>query len=338
MNFLDAAYEILKESEEPLHYTKIADRALARKLIAPKGQTPAATMGSRLYVDTKKENTRFRRASKGFFGLADKTHSDEIAQRVDAINKRTHKRLKQLLHDMPADRFEALVSELLLAIGFDENTVEVTRYHGDGGVDVRGILQAGGITRINAAVQVKRWRANISAPTVRNLRGALTTHEQGIIITTSGFSKGARHEAEAIGKTPISLVGGNELLELLIQHGIGIDKEQHTVLSLDEEWWGELIGTTSEDIELSTTEPETAVPNLTFPVTVRATNKPAQTAKLINRNGRMRYNGQEYSSPSGAGKDASGWKSCNGWNYWQFYSADTDNWHPIQYLRGKANK
>ena len=335
MNFLDAAYQIVKEAGQPLHYTEIAQRALSQKLISPKGQTPAATMGSRLYVDTKKENTRFKRVSKGYFSLAERSHSDEISQRVETINKLTRKKLSQLLHDMPADRFEALIGELLLAIGFDEDAVEVTRYHGDGGIDVRGVLQAGGITRINAAVQVKRWKANVSAPTVRNVRGALTTQEQGIIITTSDFSNGALQEATEIGKTPISLVNGSQLLDLLIEHGIGVNKEQHTVYSLDEEWWGELIGPTTTPAILPASAPESAVMAITFPRTVRAGNDPTITAELLDGNGRMVYNGQTYRSPSGAGKDASGWKSCHGWTYWRFCHPDTGAWHTIQELRGK---
>lgn len=35
MNFLDAAYQILKEAGQPLHYTEIAQQALSQKLIAP---------------------------------------------------------------------------------------------------------------------------------------------------------------------------------------------------------------------------------------------------------------------------------------------------------------
>lgn len=335
MNFLDAAYQILNEAGQPLHYTEITQRALSQALIAPKGQTPAATMGSRLYTDTKKENTRFKRVSKGYFGLAERSHSDQIGHRVDAINKRTRNRLSQLLHDMPADRFEALVGELLLAIGFDEDTVEVTQYHGDGGIDVRGVLQAGGITRINAAVQVKRWKANISAPTVRNVRGALTTHEQGIIITTSSFSKGAIKEANEIGKTPISMVDGKELLDLLIEHGIGVNKEQHTVNSLDEEWWGELIGSTEEPVALPEPAPKTAVFEIEFPIPVRAGNDPTLTAELLTSKGKMRFNGQDYESPSSAGQVASGWKACNGWTYWRFYHPDTGAWHTIQEIREK---
>lgn len=45
--------------------------------------------------------------------------------------------------------------------------------------------------RIRMAVQAKRWSENIQAPTVQQVRGALGTHEQGLIITTSDFSKGA---------------------------------------------------------------------------------------------------------------------------------------------------
>jgi hypothetical protein len=37
----------------------------------------------------------------------------------------------------------------------------------------------------------------------------------------------------------------------------------------------------------------------------------------------------------GAGKDASGWKSCHGWAYWRFCHPDTGAWHTIQELRGK---
>ena len=39
-------------------------------LIAPQGLTPEATMGSRLYPDTKQEGSSFVRAGHGRFGLA----------------------------------------------------------------------------------------------------------------------------------------------------------------------------------------------------------------------------------------------------------------------------
>lgn len=71
MTYLDAAYTILKAAGQPLHFEEITQRALAQKLIAPQGLTPEATMGSRLYTDTKQEGSYFVRAGHGCFGLAE---------------------------------------------------------------------------------------------------------------------------------------------------------------------------------------------------------------------------------------------------------------------------
>ena len=143
---------------------------------------------------------------------------------------------------MAADRFETLIGELLLALGFTEETIQVTSYSKDGGIDVRGVLNAGSITRLKAAVQVKRWSKNVQAPVVQALRGSLTVHEQGIIITTSKFSKGAIEEAMAPGKVRISLVDSEKLLDLLTVHGVGVTADKYTVYSLDSGWWGDVVG------------------------------------------------------------------------------------------------
>lgn len=330
MNYLDAAFRVLSRADEPLQYAEIAERAIAGGLIAPEGKTPDATMGSRLYVDTKKEGSRFKRASKGYFTLAERERSDEITDQVQRLNRRTRARLRRLLRDMPAEKFETLVGELLIALGFDETTVEVTDFSGDGGVDVRGVLQAGGITSVNAAVQVKKWQGNVPVGTVRNVRGALTSHEQGIIITTSDFTRGAQTEAAAVGKAPISLVNGDDLLELLIDHGIGVEKESHTVLALDDEYWAEFVETEPEPEPAA--EPAALV---TFPLIVRASNDHEINARLLNQEGHMVFRGQTYTSPSPAGRDASGWQACNGWRYWQYEDRKSGEWRLIDELRPK---
>lgn len=340
MNFLDAAFEILKQANTSLHYTEIARRAMSRDLLVTSGQTPEATMGSRLYVDTNRPESRFHRAGRGFFELATQVDGDEIGQRVEEINLQTRKQLRQALADMPADRFEALISELLIAIGFDEASVQVTRYSGDRGIDVRGDLSAGGVTQIRAAVQVKKWKHNVQAPVVQGVRGALTSREQGIIITTSGFSRGAREEANAVGKTPISLVDGPMLLEMLITHEIGVTKHQHTVISLDEEWWGEVTGTAaSQAVPLEVLKAETQpteTRHVMFPLTVRAGRNEEKTALLLGLDGQMTYDGQHYISPSTASRIASGY-TCNGWKYWRFEEPTTRQWLPISELRPKKS-
>ena len=197
-------------------------------------------MGSRLYTDTKEEGSSFVRVGRGVFDLA-KVRRGGIEEQVHGINRQTRERLGQLLHTMPAKRFESLVMELLLAMGFDESTLEVTTYQGDGGIDVVGVYRAAGLTEVNVAVQAKRWKGNVQAPTVTQLRGSLQVHQQGIVITTSDFSSGARKEAIALNKTHITLINGEQLIDMLIRHRVGVVERSLTVNALDEEWWGELL-------------------------------------------------------------------------------------------------
>lgn len=288
-------------------------------------------MGSRLYTDTKQPASRFRRVNRNIFTLKESTSSD-IAQRVDAINRKTRSRLKRRLLNMQPDRFEILIGQLLESLGFDENTIRITSYGRDGGVDVRGIMNAAGITQINAAVQAKRWKKNVQAPTVQALRGALTVHEHGTIITTSGFSKGAVSEAEAPGKAKISLIDGEKLIDLLIQHRIGVLAEQHTIFSLDHaEVFGDSIGDESNNTELLYTK-ETL--NVKFPIPIEAkAHGNTYQGMLLNSKGKIIYDGKEYHSPSGAGQAASEWKSCNGWSFWRFKNPKTGNWEAIESLR-----
>lgn len=331
MNFIDAAFEILKQTDKPLRYTEITARAQAAKLLSTKGQTPEATMGSRLYVDVKRPNSRFRQVSRGVFALKEAPPS-EINQRIDSINRKTRNDLQKRLLEMAPARFELLMGELLQALGFEEETIRVTGRSGDGGIDVRGVLNAGNITEINAAVQVKRWKNNIHSPTVQALRGSLTVYEQGIIITTSKFSEGAIAEAKALGKVPISLIDGSKLLDLLIECKIGVVSELYTVYSLDEEWWSDVIPVETKVI-IPANE---VVPDTIYPLPIQgAAHKQLFQAILLDAQGRTKYDDTEYKSPSRAAMVATGWKTCNGWSFWRYQHLETNDWHSIDELRDK---
>ena len=56
-----------------------------------------------------------------------------------------------------------------------------------------------------------------------------------MIITTSDFGQGARIEASDPEKVPITLVNGEQLLNLLMRNQIGVTQQRLTAFSLDEE-------------------------------------------------------------------------------------------------------
>jgi len=57
-----------------------------------------------------------------------------------------------------------------------------------------------------------------------------------LIITTSDFSPGAVKEAAQSDKTPIALMNGEQLVMLLMEHGIGVHRSTPDLFEIDEEF------------------------------------------------------------------------------------------------------
>ena len=113
--------------------------------------------------------------------------------------------------------------------------MEKLKRSGDGGIDVRGTWRIADGIQIKMAIQAKRWKQNVQAPVVQAVRGSLSSSERGMIITTSDFSSGARHEADDPAKaSTISLVNGEQLVNLLVKNEIGIRRDKIDVLELDD--------------------------------------------------------------------------------------------------------
>ena len=175
MTYLEAAAAVLKDAGGPLHYKAITARALERGLIEPKGATPDATMGAQLYqavkhAETDGEPCVFRQTGRGHFALAAKAVSAELDADIAKHNGKLERELLDFLHEVHPKQVELLIGQLLTAIGFED--VAVTKYSGDGGIDVDATLTVGGVTRVRTAIQVKRWKNNVSGSTVRELRGS----------------------------------------------------------------------------------------------------------------------------------------------------------------------
>jgi len=170
------------------------------------------------------EVPRFSQCGKGFVALTawDKASVDfQIQQHHEDVRKK----LKAKLMALRPEEFEELVSRLFAAMGFRE--VSRSRLSGDGGIDVRGtmITIGSGVIRTELAIQVKRWKHNVQAPIVQQVRGSLGAHEQGCIVTTSDFSPGAREEACKPDKTPIALIDGKELMNLMMEYQVGVRRK-----------------------------------------------------------------------------------------------------------------
>ena len=240
MSFTDAAEKVLGEfgNKEPMHYRDITTKVLELGLVDTAGKTPEATLYAMILAESHRQarrgdTPRFVKHGRGYVGLT-RWMGRGLAFQIDQHNKEVRKRLHDRVRKTGPAEFEELIGRLLVAIGFEE--VSVTTRTNDGGVDVRGTLVVGEVIRTRMAVQAKRWKANnVQAPTVQQVRGSLGAHEQGLIITTSDFSKGARTEAERSDATPVALMNGDQLVKLLIESGIGVQRKSYDLLDLGED-------------------------------------------------------------------------------------------------------
>lgn len=238
MTLLEAAHTVLCEAGESLHYGEITKQIITQGLWPMRSQTPAHTLNALVGRDIKRraargEQQRFVRAGRGMIGLAADLPDGLLAQ-IARRNREVRAQLLKQAQDGSADDFEQLIETLLVQMGFED--VEVTSFGGDGGVDVRGTLVVGDAVRVRMAVQAKKWqgRNKVGRPIVQQVRGSLGAHEQGLIITTSDFTKGACEEAARPDATPVALMNGKQLAVLLAENEIGVRREEHVLLTLDE--------------------------------------------------------------------------------------------------------
>ncbi|MEM6962888.1 MAG: winged helix-turn-helix domain-containing protein, partial [Myxococcota bacterium] len=84
MTFTEAAVEVLKLAQRPLHYKKITEIAIERNLLSHVGKTPEITMSSRLATMVKKDvgEAPIVKVKPGVFGLRE--FGSDVLQNVES--------------------------------------------------------------------------------------------------------------------------------------------------------------------------------------------------------------------------------------------------------------
>ncbi|MCY3977405.1 MAG: restriction endonuclease [Chloroflexi bacterium] len=192
----------------------------ARKLIAVQGHT---------YQITDDGLKHLQRASG-----SDEGSALGVQLLANQKNSTVRRQLAEYLQTMDPTRFEHLIKWLLEEMGYQN--VEVPGGSNDKGVDVVGDITLG-ISSVREVIQVKRWKDKVNRPVLDQLRGSLHYFEavRGTIITTSGFTKGTKESAFLPGVAPITLIDGETLLDLLIEHNIGVRRREIRILEFDAE-------------------------------------------------------------------------------------------------------
>jgi len=152
-------------------------------------------------------------------------------------------RLLKLILDQSPTFFEHLVLDVLLAMGYGGSRESAAAHlgrAGDEGIDGRVNQDALGLDQI--MVQAKRYAPDrpIDRQAVQAFIGSLAGQgvTKGIFITTSYFNENATEFVRRGSNTKVVLVDGEQLIELMMRHHIGVRVERTVeLLELDQNYF-----------------------------------------------------------------------------------------------------
>ena len=138
--------------------------------------------------------------------------------------------------------FEQLVIDIIVKMGYGGSRKEAGQAvgrSGDEGID--GIIKEDRLGLDIIYLQAKRWDGVVGRPEIQKFAGALQGQRarKGIFITTSSFSREALAYVQQI-ESKIILIEGVRLVELMIDHGVGVSTEAvYEVKRIDSDYFAD---------------------------------------------------------------------------------------------------
>jgi len=145
------------------------------------------------------------------------------------------RQLLDRLNNLAGYEFEQLIARVLDALGFRDT--QVTGRSGDEGVDLITWLWSP-LVSAKVAVQVKRHSGNVGPRDISYLRDRWAHRADRLMfITTSDFTVGAREVAAEDRDKEVQLVKGEELVQVMLEHGLGVRAEPQVTYGVDEDFF-----------------------------------------------------------------------------------------------------
>ncbi len=158
---------------------------------------------------------------------------EEIEEIKEDLEERSREFVKDRIMALNWEQMQELVAGLLRAMGY--KTI-VSPKGSDRGKDVVASPDGLGLEEPRIVVEVKHRNGQMGSHEIRSFLGALRQGNKGLYVSTGGFSKEARYEAER-SNIPITLVDIDLLLRLIIQYYDDFDIETRSLLPLVKIYW-----------------------------------------------------------------------------------------------------
>ncbi len=141
--------------------------------------------------------------------------------------------LQDRLSKLSWDQMQELVAGLLRAMGYK---TRISPPGPDRGKDIVASPDALGFVSPRIVTEVKHRKGTMGAPDVRAFAGGLRNRDNGLYVSTGGFTREARYEADRANH-PLTLMDSIDLGKAIIENYDRMDLETRTLLPFKKIYW-----------------------------------------------------------------------------------------------------
>lgn len=178
-------------------------------------------------------------ASLGEGGKKTTQPADEvfINDQVDDLFKDQQMKSLEFIKDrviaLKWDEMQELVAGLLRAMGYK---TRISPSGSDRGKDIVASPDGLGFEDPRIVVEVKHRSAAMGSQEIRSFLGGRHANDKGLYVSTGGFSKEARYEAERAA-IPLTLMDLDDLVKTLLEHYEKMDVDMQRLIPLRKIYW-----------------------------------------------------------------------------------------------------
>lgn len=167
---------------------------------------------------------------------AEQEVEDDLDSVYQDIEAKAHEFTKDQILRLGWEEMQDLVAGVLRALGY---RTRVSPPGADRGKDIVASPDGMGIESPRIRVEVKhRPGTKMGSSEVRSFIGGMREGDRGIYVSTGGFAREGKYEAER-AERPVTLVDLDDLVALVVEHYEKMDIEARTLVPLKRLYWPE---------------------------------------------------------------------------------------------------
>lgn len=158
---------------------------------------------------------------------------DEVGNQYKDIQNQALEFIKDRVNALDWSDMQELVAGLLRAMGYK---TRISPSGSDRGKDIVASRDGLGFEDPRIVVEVKHRSAAMGSQEIRSFLGGPHERDKGLYVSTGGFTKDARYEAER-GRIPVTLMDLDDLVKVLLEHYEQTDSQTQRLVPLRKLYW-----------------------------------------------------------------------------------------------------